>query len=76
MRIKCSDLMIADLCYKCHVEFDQMLIAHLNLIEDKTQRKTAYSEEFLHYILLTLHRRLELGYVLRFEETFTNQLPI
>lgn len=51
--IKVHDFLVAHLCGKCHLEMDQ-------LSRDKNHR-WEHSEEFLHYIALTLHRCFDDG---------------
>ncbi len=55
--IKCSDLMSAYLCRKCHDWFD--LFGDGSLNDDETS--AGNSEDFLHCIALTNIRRLEQG---------------
>ena len=51
--IKVDDWMIADLCGECHRYMD-------TLSRDKS-KKWEHSEEFLHYIMLTILRRAKRG---------------
>ena len=51
--VKCHDICIADLCSQCHKYFDQ----------PKTHKSIEASEEFLHYIMLTILRRIEDGII-------------
>jgi hypothetical protein len=53
--IKVHDFMVAHLCGECHVSMDQ-------LSRDK-HKKWEHSEEFLHYVALTLARLFEEGTV-------------
>lgn len=50
---KPTDAAIADLCRRCHAEFDQY----------QNENGTSRSEEFLFYIVLTWDRRCKLGQV-------------
>lgn len=56
--IKPSDLMIADLCGRCHSLFDSHEASSLS---DRYLRKIDQSEKFLHCIMLTLERRIQQG---------------
>lgn len=51
--IKVHDFLVAHLCGRCHLEMDQ-------LSRDK-ERRWEHSEEFLHYIALTLDRCFDDG---------------
>jgi len=71
--IKCSDFAIADLCHDCHQKFDDYSISvpELAVAEESLSsrefnyiRKVFISEEFLYYVFLTLHRRLEEGEII------------
>jgi hypothetical protein len=53
--IKVHDFLIADLCDVCHAYMD-------TLSRDKA-RKWEHSEEFLHYVALTLERRFDSGLI-------------
>ena len=55
MGIKVHDCLIADLCQECHEYMDR-------LSRDKEGR-WGHSEEFQHYILLTLVKRFEKGQI-------------
>lgn len=58
--IKPTDLAIADLCDLCHSHFD----GYGNTKHKLTyEQKVDLSEEFLHCILLTLHRRVSQGVI-------------
>jgi len=57
MGCKGSDLVAADLCFRCHKDFDE----HWDLGEDGENGKIRQSEDFLHCIMLTLLRDLEEG---------------
>lgn len=50
-RIKGSDLVVADLCSKCHPHFDQ----------PKHWKSVEASEEFLHCVMLTIFNRADRG---------------
>ena len=54
--IKVHDFLIADLCDECHRHMDQ-------LSRDK-EKRWEHSEEFHHYIALTLERRFVQGVVI------------
>lgn len=54
--IKVHDFLIADLCAECHLYMDQ-------LSRDK-EKRWEHSEEFHHYIALTLERRFVQGVVM------------
>jgi len=58
--IKGSDLASADLCQSCHSDFDNLRIG-----EGKTlyEKKVDQSEQFLHCIMVTLHRDWEQGII-------------
>lgn len=53
--IKVHDFLLAHLCTKCHHEMD-------TLLRDKS-KKWEHSEQFLHYIVLTLARLFSDGTV-------------
>jgi len=71
--IKCTDLAIVDLCHDCHQEFDNLQIGKH---EECAVRQLEQSEEFLHYVFLTIHRRLELGLVLYIPNNLAHQPPL
>lgn len=54
--IKCHDFLTADLCRECHVYMDRECRSKEEAIE--------HSEEFQHYIILTLERRFVQGTVI------------
>ena len=60
--IKVHDVLIADLCMECHNYFDS---PDLGLRHDtqanRNWKKTERSEEFLHYVALTIVRRCRQG---------------
>lgn len=58
--LKPTDLAIADLCDTCHQYFDGYANKRHKLDYDE---KISLSEEFMHCILLTLHRRVEQGII-------------
>ena len=74
--IKVSDLMIADFCLTCHEFFDQYLGMKSENEQTYEYKKLDHSEEFLHYTLMTIHRRLELGLVLKFDTDITDNCAI
>ncbi len=55
--IKCHDLMIADLCYKCHHSFD------VGYDGSSFEKKIDLSEQFLYLIAQTLLRRVDQGII-------------
>ena len=55
--IKCHDLMIADLCYKCHHSFD------VGYDGSTFEKKIDLSEQFLYLIAQTLLRRVDQGII-------------
>lgn len=74
--IKCSDLMIADLCLQCHEHFDQYRTMKSADEQSYEFKKMDHSEQFLHYVLMTIHRRLELGLELKFPTDVIDKCPI
>jgi len=61
---KPHDLLVADLCHKCHTIFDsQDLRLRHNTLHNRNWRKCEVSEEFLHCIALTLIRRAQQGII-------------
>ena len=61
--IKPHDLCVADLCAKCHYEFDNSIAnplqGNLSNAGDPYLRKIDLSEQFLFNILMTLIRRID-----------------
>ena len=55
---KPHDLCVADLCHKCHAEFDS---GNGSFVVDPFQRKIDLSERFLYCCYLTLIRRASQG---------------
>ena len=55
--IKCHDLMIADLCHKCHYKFD------VGYDGSSFEKKIDLSEQFLYLIAQTLLRRVDQGII-------------
>ena len=56
---KPHDILVADLCHKCHTAFDN----YENGEGDEFQRKIDRSEQFQHAILLTIIRRIREGVI-------------
>jgi hypothetical protein len=52
-RVKCHDICTADFCSDCHRYFDNPMM----------RKSIEASEEFLHYIMLTILRRIENGII-------------
>ena len=78
---KCTDLGTADLCHECHAQFDNYSrpVPELSLIRNKLDpeefdyiKKIFISEEFMYYVFLTIHRRLELGDKIEFSKEYQN----
>lgn len=72
---KCSDLMGADLCDDCHHQYDNYAVSEIEHVCDYHNhtietKKYLYSEEFQHYALLSIHRRLEYGDTLKFSKKY------
>lgn len=55
--IKCHDLMVADLCFKCHNAFD------VDYDRSSFEKKIDLSEQFLFLIAKTLLRRVDQGVI-------------
>ena len=55
---KPHDICGADLCHKCHAEFDS---SEGSFVEDPFQRKIDLSERFLYCVMLTMIRRVQQG---------------
>ena len=56
---KPHDILVADLCHKCHTAFDQYDYGE----GDDFQKKIDRSEQFQHAILLTIIRRIREGVI-------------
>ncbi len=56
---KPHDILVADLCHKCHTAFDQYNYGE----GDNFQKKIDRSEQFQHAILLTIIRRIREGVI-------------
>ena len=56
--IKCQPLAVADFCTRCDAEFQEGSVP-----KSDYARRIEYSEEFQHWVLMTLIRRAELGVI-------------
>jgi hypothetical protein len=57
---KPEDIFVADLCSKCHKSFDNYEVSDA---ESRTFRRIDHSEQFQHYILVTIKRRIQQGLI-------------
>ena len=57
---KPEDIFVADLCSKCHRSFDNYEVSDA---ESRTFRRIDHSEQFQHYILVTIKRRIQQGLI-------------
>lgn len=61
-RIKCHDLMVADLCSKCHAHFDGPR-SGVSSFTDSYAQKVDHSEQFLFLVAKTWIRRIGQGVI-------------
>lgn len=53
--IKCDDIFVADLCRKCHEDFDSY--------KRHGRKSIEHSEEFMFAILMTIRKRIQQGFL-------------